>query len=322
MDDFLGRADDDLLQRVRDVDGLELAQRLDELALANDVCRELQRHWDETRESVRWTSLLASLVAFVERGRGAIDQPLRVWPDLNECGPSGRLLYYYLFALQVRELGAWFSQVGLPQDVWVATISALARHGETHRLKHASIGVDAGWWMLPILRGEIVQVQNLKFHRVHLGVGSLSPRPWLDSDCAALLGEGFRVGDESVGVHIPARVDLGDGALDATFLRAREVLGAVWPSDTRRIATCQSWMMDERLVEALGTESRIVRFQRRFELIAPTQNGSEAVVNFVFGTTSVPSNELRAVTRLQRAVLDVFSRGEQWHNRTGWLEFD
>ena len=322
MDDFLGRADDDLLQRVRDVDGLEMAQRLDELALAGDVCRELQRHWDETRESVRWSSLLASLVAFVERGRGAIDQPLTVWADLNECGPSGRLLYYYLFALQVRELGAWFSQVGLPQDVWVATISALARHGETHRLKHGSVGVDAGWWMLPILRGEIVQVQNLKFHRVRLGLGPLSPRPWLDSDSAAALGEGFRVGDQSVGVHIPARVNLGDEALDATFSRARDVLGAVWPSETRRIATCQSWMMDERLVEALGIESRIVRFQRRFELIAPVENDSETVVSFVFGRNSVPWPELRATTRLQRAVLEVLARGEQWHNRTGWFEFD
>jgi hypothetical protein len=189
-------------------------------------------------------------------------------------------------------------------------------------LKHATTGVDAGWWMLPILRGEILQVQCLKFHLVHLGVGTLAPRPWLDERDVDALGEGFRPGDLSLGVHIPARIDLSPAALDATFARAREVLPVVWPSPTRRLATCQSWMLDDRLVAALGEDSNIVRFQRRFHLIDPYEDDIDTVAYFVFGHEGGDVEGLTATTRVQRAVLDVLSRGERWHSRTGWLVFD
>lgn len=322
MDAFLGPVHEEVRGRVRDVDAVEMVARLDELFLPLEVRAELMRHWDETRRSERWSSLLAALVTLVDGGRGSIDAPLAVWSDLDEFGPSGRLLYYYLFALQIRELREWYSSIGLPEDVGAETIGALARHGETHRLKHGTVGVDAGWWMVPLLRAEILQVGSLKFHRVHLGVGGLAPRPWLDEGTAAQYGEGFRVGDESLGVHIPARIDLGEDALDATFARARDVLSTVWPCRTRRIATCQSWMMDRRLIEALGETSRIVRFQRRFELIEPYEEDRETVLYFVFGTAQFEPATLRATTRVQRAVLDVVASGASWHNRTGWIVFD
>jgi hypothetical protein len=322
MDAFLGPPSDDAQSRVRGMDVEEMSSRLEQLDLAPEVLAELVSHWDETRRSEHWSSLLAALVSSVERDRGTLDAPLAVWADLDDYGPSGRLLYYYLFALQIRELHAWYSCIGVPEDVSASTIGALARHGETHRIKYASTGVDAGWWMLPLLRGEILQVRSLKFHRVHLGVGALSPRPWLDADTVARRGEGFRPGDESLGVHSPARIDLSPAALDATFARAREVLTTVWPCPTRRIATCQSWMMDDRLVDALGEDSRIVGFQRRFELIEPYEDDVDTVMYFVFGRAGADVAQLRATSRLQRAVLDVVTSGAAWHSRTGWLDFD
>ncbi len=322
MGEFLGPTSDESRRRVRDVDLVEMTQRVSELHLPSRVNDELLAYWDETRRSARWSSLLGALVSCVERDRGNIDSPIPIWADLDNHGPSGRLLYYYLFALQVRELRTWYTAAQVPDDVSAATISALARHGETHRLRYGSVGVDAGWWMLPILRGEILQVRSLKFHRVHLGVGTLSPHPWLSADEAARRGEGFAPGDESLGVHIPARIDLSPEELDATLVRAREVLATVWPCRTRRISTCQSWMMDERLTDALGEHSRIVGFQRRFELIGPYADDVANVVNFVFGEEAAHVADLVATSRLQRYVLDVLTSGGVWHSRTGWLDLD
>ena len=321
MEFFLSTPTDVALERVRGVDLSTMTSLLGELFLRNDVVAELATHWDETRESPRWSSLLAALMSCVERDRGDIDAPIAIWRDLDELGPSGRLLYYYLFALQIRELREYHRVLGVPEDVGEATVRALARHGETHLLKRATIGVDAGWWMLPILRGEILQVQSLKFHLLHLDVGTLAPRPWLDAQSTVAYGEGFRSGDLSLGVHIPARIDLSPAALDATFERAREVLSLVWPSSGRRLATCQSWMLDDRLVAALGEDSNIVRFQRRFHLIDPYEDDIDSVAYFVFGDEG-DVRDLRATTRVQRTVLDVLAAGESWHTRTGWLDFD
>jgi hypothetical protein len=322
MDAFLGPASVDEQNRVRSVDVGEMSARLAELELAREVTRELTTHWDEIRRSERWSSLLAALVSRIERDRGNVDASIPIWADLDEYGLSGRLLYYYLFALQIRELRTWYADIGVPEDVSDASIGALARHGETHRLKHGTTGVDAGWWMLPLLRAEILQVGSLKFHRERLDVGTLAPRPWLDAESAARMGEGFRPGDESLGVHIPARIDLSPRALDATFARARDVLSKVWPCHTRRIATCQSWMMDDRLTEALGVGSRIVGFQRRFELIEPFVDDIDTVMYFVFGREGVDVKDLRATSRLQRTVLDIIASGGSWHSRTGWLDLD
>jgi len=322
MDAFLGAPSDEAVARVRDVDTAAMTSLLGELFLSGQVVDELRQHWDSTRASPRWSALLAALVTRVERDRGDIDAPIAIWRDLDEYGASGRLLYYYLFALQVRDLREYHRAHDVPRDVSDATVRALGRHGETHYIKHATTGVDAGWWMLPILRGEILQVESLKFHLVHLEVGTLAPRPWLDAASVEAYGEGFRPGDLSLGVHIPARIDLSPATLDSTFERARDVLSVVWPCPTRRLATCQSWMLDERLVAALGEESNIVRFQRRFHLIEPYEDDVETVAYFVFGRDDAEVGELRATTRAQRAVLEVLSAGERWHSRTGWIDFD
>lgn len=322
MEAFLGTATPETVLRVRSVDASEMRVRLGELFLDADVVEELIEHWDETRSSSRWAPLLAALVSRVERDRGDIDAPIPIWDDLDPYGPSGRLLYYYLFALQVFELQAYYREHFVPEDVAEATIRALARHGETHRLVHGSTGVDAGWWMMVILRGEILQIGALKFHQVHLDVGTLSPRPWLDASAQARHGEGFRSGDVSLGLHIPARTDLSPGAVDASLERARSVLSVLWPRTTRRLLTCQSWMLDERLVGVLGENSNIVSFQRRFNVIEPYEEDDANVAHFVFGRSPDELAQVRATSRLQRTVLDALESGATWRNRTGWIEFD
>jgi len=320
MHSFVGPPSPESLRRVSGFDRAQLGDALSELAVDPDARRELEAHWDETRESTRWAPLLAALSDYVRRERASVDAPIPIWDDLDDLGTEGRLLYYYLFALELETLKAHYDLVGVPPDVRRATLAALASHGKTHLLKHASAGVDAGWWMLLILRGVLIQVESLKFHALHLGVGVLSPQPWLAQDEAARRGEGFRVGDAHLGVHIPARADLSDEALDRTFARAREVVAQVWPVPTRRIATCQSWMMDDRLVQALGEESRIVRFQRRFELLEPYADDVENVLYFVFGVRDVDPAQLQPRSRLQRFIKEVLVAGGAWHSRIGWLD--
>jgi len=196
------------------------------------------------------------------------------------------------------------------------------RHVEIHEHRWGSVGIDPGWWLLPILRGEMVQVGSLQFHRVNLEVGNLSPEPWYSKQEGLALGKGFRRGDPSVGIHIPYRAALAPGDLDATFARAREVLGSMWPVDQRRLATCQSWLLDAQLADFLDPASNILRFQRRFTLLDGWYDNDVETLNFIFQLPRVSRDELPRDTTLQRGVLDLLERGGHWRARPGWLDFD
>jgi hypothetical protein len=301
-------------QRLRDI--------LHALNIANDDVVEVVEHWDEFRRDETWVSLLAALLVKVESQRGNIDAPIPLWPDLDDAGTSGRLFYLYLFAMAYEGARDFLVAEGLAEKVIVGTFDVLARHCATHRRKWGTLGVDAGWWMLPVLRGELVQIGSLQFHLVTLGVGSLSPRPWYDELVASTFGVGFRRGDRSLGVHIPQGADLSPSRLDETMDQARLILGELWPSTQRRLATCATWMLDPRLRTMLDPSSNIVQFQRRFNLLSEYFDDDEDVLDFVFRRPGTALDDLPQETTLERAVVDVLASGDHWHTCSGWFDFD
>jgi hypothetical protein len=267
MRQFFDVPSGDALERVRSFTAGEMAKTLRGLNIDVEDVVEIVDHWNDFRRDESWVALLAAFLATVESQRGNIDAPISIWPDLDAAGTSGRLFYFYLFALSCDGVRTFLRAQGASDDVIATTFHVLARHAQVHQRKWGTTGVDAGWWMVPTLRGEFVHVGSLQFHRVHLGVGSLSPSPWYTSVESAALGVGFHDGDESLGIHIPQDAPLAPHRLDETFDLARSVLGRMWPTTQRRIATCQSWLLDDQLADPLGPTSNIVGFQRRFELL-------------------------------------------------------
>jgi hypothetical protein len=319
---FLPTAPPHVAGRVRDFSTEQLVARLVELGISTPEVGEIAAHWGGFQRDVGWASLLADLVEMVELQRGDFDAPLRIWPDMEKSGPDGRFLLFYLFALCFERTRDFLRRGGCPEEIIDSTFSILKRHAQIHRRKFASTGVDAGWWMIPTLRGEIVHVGSLQFHRVTLGVGSLSPSPWFGEAEAAELGVGFRRGDPSVGIHIPERSDLSPEAVDASLQRARAVIATLWPVGQRRLATCQTWMLDDRLSSYLAETSNIIRFQRRFNLLPRWRDDDQDVLEFVFRQTGKKLSDLEATTTLQRAVKEVLLSGGHWRDRTGWFDFD
>lgn len=299
-----------------------LASLLAPLRLGPAVEEELLYHWPDVAESPYYRDLLARLVDLPARDRGHPARPVPIWPDLNDDGPPGRLLYFYAVALAYPGWRQWMREHGCSDVVLDDTITALARHAATHRRKWATTGVDAGWWLLFLLRGEMVHVGSLKFHRYVIGESTLTPAPWLTPMEEAQYGAGFRHGDEALGIHIPDQTDLSPAALDATLRDARTVLTALWPPRCRRIATCQSWLMDDRLGAALGEESRAVQFQARFTLLPRWADDRHNVLYFVFGRADVDLGETVPTSRLQRVVRDTLLSGDAWRDRVGWFDFD
>ncbi len=322
MRDFLPSPSVDVVTRVSRVASDELLDSLRELNVAQSAVDEIIGHWDEFRADESWTTLLAALVSLIEEQMGDHDAPLPIWDDLDDAGASGRLLYCYLFAITWRDTQVFLRRAGCPDAIVERTMSSLSRHVGIHTRKWDTVGLDAGWWMLPVLRGELLQIGSLQFHRATLGVCSLTPRPWYNEHDAKMRGPGFRYGDASVGIHIPDTTDLSKNALDATFDEARDVIGALWPVHQRRIATCQSWMLDSQLEEFLAPSSNILGFQRRFTPLPAWIVDDGDIVEFVFRRPGVALRDRPQTTTLERAVVALIESGRHWRVPPCWTDFD
>jgi hypothetical protein len=326
MRDAAPAAPRDVLERVRAATSHEFGSQLATLGFSAKQCAVVGGAWDGFRDDETWCSLLASLVSMVESQRGHIDATIPIWDDLDDAGPCGQLFYFYLYVLCAGGTRDFLRSGGCPESVIDLTMSVLKQLSSLHEKKWRSFGVETGWWLLPILRGELIQVGSLWFHQVNLGVGNLSPDPWFNDEEAAALGVGFRRGDASVGVHIPEGAALDPASLDATFDEARRVIGRMWPVSRRRLATCQTWMLDPQLALYLAHDSNILAFQRRFNVIttwAPTwADGNASIIEFAFRSPGVPFAELPVGTTLQRGVREHIERGAHWYVQPGWLVFD
>ena len=322
MREFLPMPSKNATEQVRDLEATTIERTLREVRVPDAVLKMVVSQWEEFRTDGEWVSLLASLVEWVDETRGDIDAPIPIWDDLDDAGASGRFFYFFLFVLCFDAACEFLREGGCPADVIDSTMTVMPRHVLVHERKRGSVGFEPGWWLLPILCGEMVHIGSLRFHRVNLGVGNLSPEPWYSDEESLALGVGFRRGDPSVGIHIPYAAALAPHDLDVTFARAREVLGAMWPVELRRLATCQSWLLDAQLTDFLDPTSNIMQFQRRFNLLDAWYDNDEETIGFIFQKTGVALEELPRDTSLQRAVLDLLERGGHWRARPGWLDFD
>jgi hypothetical protein len=322
MRTFAGSPLPDDVARVREFTQNQVLAALTAAGITNEALREVTRHWDEFRRDATWVDLLASVLAMIERQRSDPDAPIPIWSDLDVAGPRGRFFYFYLFALCAESTREILSSQHIPNDVIERTMSVLARHSATHEVKYGTVGVEAGWWLLPTLRAEMLHIGSLQFHYITVGVGTLFPSPWYDAAEAAKRGPGFRQGDASIGLHIPRGTDLDPASIDETFDEARKVLGRLWPATQRRLAICQTWMFDDRLVRELRPDSNIVSFQRRFQLLPEWTDDNVDIVNFVLNRNDESIEGISATNSLEHVVIAALREGPVWRQMSGWLDFD
>lgn len=252
---------------------------------------------------------------------GDIDAPRGLWPDFE--GPEYPLDYRCHFlhvALAViPHTLTWYAAVGVPDEVAVGALAELRRHMAVHRRVHGLTGIDAAWWMTLCLRAEILDLGRLQYHRFRFGRSEESPL-WYPRERQLELGVGFRDGDDCLGIHIPEGSPLTPRSVADSLERAAEFFPRYFPSETRRIATCMSWMLDDQLAGYLGEDSNIVSFQRLFELVPGWYEGDNEVRNFVFRVGPlVPIDSLPQRSTLERAAVAHWRAGKHFRMRTGWL---
>lgn len=225
--------------------------------------------------------------------------------------PTCPLLYAYALLGLTPLTEAGHRALGVSRDVTVATLSDIGEQVALHERIHGRPGMTAGWWLARHIALHLFALGRLQFERARAreDVGPITAGlPYLD-------------------VHIPEAGPLTPTACDASLAAAPPFFARHFPGDGARWFACDSWLLDPQLADLLPEDSNILRFQRRFDVVATRADGGR-VFEFVFdrpdldGVERPDLTDLSRRTVLERAVCDFVGSGGRLQSGIGVIPIE
>jgi GNAT domain-containint protein/N-acyltransferase family protein len=276
------------------------------LAIDEEDQQELLAAWPSAETDPKtWRSLERAYNALVADVGGFAR--LELPGPADESTPLGRYFFVYVYLAGLAEVRRFHRQRGIPDDISWATLSDLGRNLRRDRFLLGDGGLRTSGWLTWHFRGSIYQLGRLQFNR-------------RDPSRAAQGVDSNGGGDPALGIHIPEGGPLTPEACDDSFARARPFFARHFPEPPPRIGVCTSWLLDPQLADYLAPDSNVMRFQRRFNLLAQGPDGDAEILRFVFHRIAPNIDELAQRTTLERAIVAHLRAGRHWRNQTGWLE--
>ena len=170
-----------------------------------------------------------------------------------------------------------YEKLGISDEIYYGTMGCFSRFVKEHLESFGCYGFDRGFWTVRQVSGKLFRIGELEYELVRL--------------------EGKPV----ISLHIPSDGVLEKVRLRESYEQAREVLGRAFPEYRGAGMYCHSWLLSPTLKELLPGTSRILKFQKAFEITAfPTQ--SMEFLQWVFKDRRSPLGELPEDTSLQRGL--------------------
>lgn len=322
MREVLPQGHDDSYRAIAELDQARIVSKLAQCGVSIDDASEVAHALGDFRGNRELVDALASIDTWLAENLGSITPDFPIWDDLFDHGPAGRFFYLYAAALGIERVERYFDEIGLDEEIAKSTFSIVAKHIAIYERKWHELGTDAGWWLLLMLRGVLIQCGSLQYHRIQLGISNLAPSPWIGEEERKEKSAPFQLGSEAFGLHIPQGTDLAPVAIEKSLALAEKIFDVIWPSPLERLFTLQSWLLDPQLGTFLDPSSNIMQFQGRFELLDGAPEDDADILEFVFRSPGTPRSELPRTTSLERGVLELLDAGGHWHATAGWLKKD
>ena len=125
-------------------------------------------------------------------------------------------------------------------------------------------------------------------------------------------------GDGMVGIHIPPGADITDEKMTKSFKEAFKITKERYPDFDAKTVHCSTWMLDPKLAEILGPDSKITGFINRY-LKYPIKSAGKEVFGFVFPREFESYESLPEDTSLQRKLKAMYINGEFIHAHAGFV---
>lgn len=163
-----------------------------------------------------------------------------------------------------------YQKLGLTEEIFVATMGCFPRFVGEHLESFGCYGFDREWWTVRQLSGRLFRIGELEYELV----------------------------EDAVDLHIPSDANLKPEALRASWEAARGWIAKCFPEYAGKPMKCESWLLSPTLAELLPPDSRILEFQRSFDLTG-AEPGEEFRL-WVFKNRDIPNEDLPEHTSLQR----------------------
>lgn len=127
-------------------------------------------------------------------------------------------------------------------------------------------------------------------------------------------------GDPVISVHIPVGGSMTPELVDASIRDARAFFSRYYPDYDYRAFCCYSWLMDPQLVDLLGVDTNITKFNLRFTKLVRKSSGT-GVFGFVFlkPDGNVDIHSLPERTTLERKIKQHYLDGKYIYEQVGYF---
>lgn len=258
------------------------------------LCEAIGMPREVTAQVLRWQALPVDLTdltreASWETGLNKLEAQLE--PDPLGCKMLSCMLRCALAAKET------YDRLGLPEEVYRATMACFSRFVREHRVSYGVYGFDRGFWTVRQVSCRLFRIGELEYELIEYE------------------------GKSAISLHIPTDVRLQPPLLRASWEQARQLLGQVFPEYRDAPMVCHSWLLSPSLKELLPEESNILRFQRAFEISTlPGENTDYG--EWVFKNPKLTPEQYPEDTSLQRNLKRFLLSGGKFLDAGGKLKDD
>ena len=178
-----------------------------------------------------------------------------------------------------------YQKMNISEKIFADTMKCYSRFIDECQEKNGWMFCDRAWWTYRQLSMQIFRIGDLEYQFLKHG----------DEDAMA--------------VHIPSDAIFTREAVDESLRLAGEFFATYYPDYKYTKYTCDSWLLSQELKKFLPEDSKILDFQRRFEILEEHKDKMEFIEWLFQRLEDTDYSELPEKTSLQRKVKESLLQG-------------
>lgn len=216
---------------------------------------------------------------------------------------TGFLYLYICFAEKSYEM---FESVGVGDDVFFDTMSALGRETDEYFKNSGEYGLYDYVWYCNHVRANVLRLGSFEYQN---GKADFENTPAKNS------GRLIKNGQRAVFIHVPNATELTKSARIKSYEKARKLFGT-------DLFVCDSWLLYEPTVTQLAENSNIRSFFSDFDIVSVFETQERGELYRVFGRNADFSDisSLPHSTCLQRVCINRLKSGLPTGSAVGVLK--
>lgn len=258
-----------------------------------DLQQQLVDKLEAVRPQVNLEELepLIQQLAEMKTAGAAYEQVTKAFPE-----DEGNLCAMICQLEAARRAYDTYMEKGISEEIYVETMKAFTRFAGECFEKTGSYYFDRGWWSYRQVSMCLFRIGVLEYEFIELE------------------------GEKVLSVHIPSDADMTDEKVDASIAEAKAFMQKFYPDYAAARMYCNSWLLAPKLQELLPETSKIVHFQKRFELTHASYEGNDCVVWVFQAGPDTPVQDLKENTSLQRKIKALMLSGGSVGSGAGFLK--